>query len=303
MHRTAAMAWVVCVCASCLRLSQAKTLAALVGGMLHVQRVSLANLGRAMLGTAKHQIKQAYRFCANDGIKPIDAMRGVVNKLVRKRKKKPLISFDRTDIRGLQMLMAAAVIKGRAVPIYWASCEGHTYSGHPTRNRPRLSRPTSHADRTPIARAWRKMESPTCQECPMETAVSICEQQCKQHPDQFFAQWPNEILQEKANTVLRMLRASPKPLAGKTEGCAAGIIYFTATDGRIPCGVPGVSNAEFAQALGVPGTVAAKPFVLGATAIDTTVNQTLKVTAQWSVANAGNIARLDVLDVQLVSKS
>lgn len=68
-------------------------------------------------------------------------------------------------------------------------------------------------------------------------------------------------------------------------------------------GATGSFVAAGVQALGVPGTVAAKPFVLGATAIDTTVNQTLKATAQWSVANAGNIARLDVLDVQLVSKS
>lgn len=49
-----------------------------------------------------------------------------------------------------------------------------------------------------------------------------------------------------------MLRASPEPLKGKTEGWAAGIIYFVATDGHVPCGVPGVSNAEFIQAMGVP---------------------------------------------------
>jgi hypothetical protein len=134
MHRTEAIAWVVCVCASYLRLSQAKTLAALVGGMLHVQRVSLANIGRALNGTAKHQIKRVWRFCANDRIETADAMRGVLKKLLKKRKKKLLVSFDWTDIRGLQTLMAAAVIKGRAVPICWASCEGHTYCGHKSRN-------------------------------------------------------------------------------------------------------------------------------------------------------------------------
>lgn len=86
----------------------------------------------------------------------------------------------------------------------------------------------------------------------MEQTSPVFEQECQQHLDRFFAQWPNDILQEKANKVLRMLRASPKPLAGKTEGWAAGIIYFAVTDGHVPCGVPGVSNAEFAGFMGVP---------------------------------------------------
>jgi predicted RecA/RadA family phage recombinase len=68
-------------------------------------------------------------------------------------------------------------------------------------------------------------------------------------------------------------------------------------------GAAGSFVAVGVQALGVPGTVTAKPFILGATALDTTVAQTLKASAQWSVANAGDIARLDVLDVQLMSKS
>ncbi len=68
-------------------------------------------------------------------------------------------------------------------------------------------------------------------------------------------------------------------------------------------GAGGSFVAAGVQALGVPGTVTAKPFILAATAIDTTAAQTIKASAQWSVANAGNIARLDVLDVQLVSKS
>jgi hypothetical protein len=57
MNRTEAMTWVVSVCAG-LRLSQAKTLSVLVAACLGVQRVSLANLGRAMVGTVKHQIKR-----------------------------------------------------------------------------------------------------------------------------------------------------------------------------------------------------------------------------------------------------
>lgn len=78
------------------------------------------------------------------------------------------------------------------------------------------------------------------------------EAQCQRHLDRFFVQWPDKAMQEQANKVLRMLRASPKPLKGKTEGWAAGIIYFVATDGHIPCGVPRVSNAEFSEFMGVP---------------------------------------------------
>lgn len=134
MNRTDAMSWVLSVCANCLRLSQAKTLSHLVAAALQVERVSLAAIGRQMLGTAKHQIKRAYRFCANDRIEASDAMRGVLAKLLKRRKKKLLISFDWTDIKGMQMLMAAAVIKGRAVPLCWASCTGYTYDGHRSRN-------------------------------------------------------------------------------------------------------------------------------------------------------------------------
>jgi hypothetical protein len=134
MHRTEAIAWVVCVCAGCLRLSQVKTLAILVGSALSVQRISLANLGRSMLGTTKHQIKRAWRFCANERIETADAMRGVVKKVLKKRKKPLLIALDWVDIRSFQTLMAAAVLHGRSVPLCWASCQKHVYDGHKSRN-------------------------------------------------------------------------------------------------------------------------------------------------------------------------
>lgn len=86
----------------------------------------------------------------------------------------------------------------------------------------------------------------------MEATTVTFEQECQEHLDRFFARWPNQHLQEKANRALRMLRASIKPLKGKTEGWAAGVIYFAVTDGRIPCGVPEVSNAEFSEFMGVP---------------------------------------------------
>jgi len=118
MYRTDAFSWVCTVCSGCFRLSQVKTLSELVVGCLNVWRVSLANIGRNLLGevSAKHKIKRTWRFVANPRVEVSDAMRGVVAHLVKHRKKKPLlVAFDWTDIRGFGTLMAAAVRKGRAV--------------------------------------------------------------------------------------------------------------------------------------------------------------------------------------------
>jgi hypothetical protein len=134
MHRKDAIAWVLTVCSDCLRLSQAKTLAILVGAAMHVQRISLANIGRAMLGTAKHQIKRCWRFCANQRVETADAMRPIVARLLKKRKKKLLLAVDWVDIKGFQTLMASVVLKGRSIPICWASTTNHVYDGHRSRN-------------------------------------------------------------------------------------------------------------------------------------------------------------------------
>jgi hypothetical protein len=134
MRRSQAIAWVVSVCAGCLRLSQAKTLSILVASALRVERASLANLGRAMVGKAKHQIKRAWRFCANERVETADAMRGALKRLLKKRKKKLVVSLDWTDLKGLQTLVASAAFKGRSVPLCWASCTKHDYDGHRSRN-------------------------------------------------------------------------------------------------------------------------------------------------------------------------
>lgn len=77
MDRKDAIAWVRSVCTDQLRAIQAKTLSVLVGAMLSVRRVSLANVGRSMAGEAlvKHRIKRAYRFIANERVEISDAMR------------------------------------------------------------------------------------------------------------------------------------------------------------------------------------------------------------------------------------
>jgi len=134
MHRKDAIAWVISVCANSLRLSQAKTLAILVASAMRVQRVSLANIGRCCLGSAKHQIKRCWRFCDNERIETTDAMRGILKRLLKKRGKPLLIALDWVDIRGYQTLVASAVLRGRSVPICWASTQGHVYAGHKSRN-------------------------------------------------------------------------------------------------------------------------------------------------------------------------
>ena len=119
MRRDDVIAWVLSVTAS-LRLSQSKTLSVLVAAALGTARVSLAELGRHLTGpaAAKHRIKRAWRFTANERIEVATAMRGVVRRLLKRRRKRPLVvAFDWTEVGGFCTLMAAAVMKGRAVPL------------------------------------------------------------------------------------------------------------------------------------------------------------------------------------------
>ena len=122
MRRLQAITWIMTVCTD-LRLSQTKTLAQLVAATLGVGRISLAAIGRQLTGTtsAKHKIKRTWRFTSNRRVTVSDAMRGVIARLCKRRKKPLIVAVDWTDIRSFQTLMAAAVIKGRAVPLLWAS--------------------------------------------------------------------------------------------------------------------------------------------------------------------------------------
>lgn len=82
---------------------------------------------------------------------------------------------------------------------------------------------------------------------------------------------------------------------------ADGDIGFFQADLTIrTIGASGTFVASGEQGLGVPGTVTAKPFLLGSTAIDTTATKLVSITATWSVADTGNSARLDVLTVELL---
>jgi len=138
MDRRDAIAWMLSACAAAVRYSQAKTLMVLVQAGLHCPRISLANLGRSMGGGiyVKHRIKRAWRFMANERLEPVLAMSAVVQRLLKNwpKAKFLLISFDWTDIRGIQTLVAAANVRGRAIPLAWASCQKHVYDGHRSRN-------------------------------------------------------------------------------------------------------------------------------------------------------------------------
>lgn len=133
MNRTDAMAWVLSLCIGSLRKSQAKTLATLVAAALAAPRLTLAGLGRQAPGhtCVKHRIKRVWRFITNERVEPLDVMKAVINRLVRRHVKKLkgrplLVSLDWTKVRQMHVLMAAVVIKGRAIPLCWGSYRDRT---------------------------------------------------------------------------------------------------------------------------------------------------------------------------------
>ena len=85
----------------------------------------------------------------------------------------------------------------------------------------------------------------------MDVMTPKFEADCRALLDRFFAANPDVTMQKRAHNALRLLRASEKPLRGKAEGWAAGIIYAVGTYDRPPVGVPGLLNSEFEQFMGV----------------------------------------------------
>jgi hypothetical protein len=122
MDRMEATNWVQTVCTD-LRASQAKTLGVLVGATMLAGRISLAEIGGRLLGvTAKHGIKRVDRFVGNQRVEVSDAMAGVIRRLLKRKRRTPLvIGFDWVEVRNFHTLAACAVLKGRAVPLLWAS--------------------------------------------------------------------------------------------------------------------------------------------------------------------------------------
>jgi hypothetical protein len=63
-------------------------------------------------------------------------------------------------------------------------------------------------------------------------------------------------------------------------------------------GASGTLVAASQQSFGTPGTATLSPSLLGSTAIDTTVAETIAVQGTFSVASSGNSARLDTLTIE-----
>src|SRR5262245_41145272 len=122
MNRTLVLSWILSACAA-LRKSQAKTLAALVCAALPTPRATLANIGRALVGSArcKHKIKRAGRFIANPRVTVADAMTGVIARLAKRNGAPLVVALDWVEVRNLHALVAAAVVEGRSVPLLWHS--------------------------------------------------------------------------------------------------------------------------------------------------------------------------------------
>lgn len=114
--------WIACVTSNLLP-TQSRTLAVLVAAAIPTERPNLATIGRRLAGptTAKSAIKRAWRFTDTGRVEVAEARAGVIAKIVRRRKKRLLVSFDWTEVRSFHTLMAAACVGGRAVPLLWAS--------------------------------------------------------------------------------------------------------------------------------------------------------------------------------------
>lgn len=106
--------------------SQAEALAIFVAAALTLARSILTDLAveikrEGYAKTTKGALKRLDRWINNPRVKVGPAMKPVIERWVKKRKKKLMVSFDWVDIRSYKTLVAAANIKGRAVWLLWKS--------------------------------------------------------------------------------------------------------------------------------------------------------------------------------------
>jgi len=79
---------------------------------------------------------------------------------------------------------------------------------------------------------------------------------CRESLERFFSRHADVAMEKRAIKALRLLAGCGKPLTGKPEGWAAGIIYDLANRDRRACGVPGLLNSEVEALFGVSmGTI------------------------------------------------
>jgi hypothetical protein len=106
--------------------NQAEALAIFVASALTLARSILTDLAVEMKRegfsrTTKAALKRLDRWINNPRVKVGCAMKPLMERWVKKRRKKLLVSFDWVDIRSYKTLVAAANIQGRAVWLLWKS--------------------------------------------------------------------------------------------------------------------------------------------------------------------------------------
>ena len=103
-----------------MRLSRAKTLAAIVSAALVMRGVGVLALGRAMSGevAAKHCIKRVWRFLRNGGVET-DSVCAALFHFLRPRTGRTIILADWTDLEPFQQLVFSLPRDGRALPFLW----------------------------------------------------------------------------------------------------------------------------------------------------------------------------------------
>jgi len=122
MHRRRQIARIIGRHFTLLRKSQRTTLCALAVGLSVSRRLGLASIARGMLSatSVRHRIKRVWRFASNEGICLQAATVGMVNWLTWVSKEPLVVALDWTDLpEERRMLMAAATVCGRAVPLAW----------------------------------------------------------------------------------------------------------------------------------------------------------------------------------------
>lgn len=98
----------------------------------------------------------------------------------------------------------------------------------------------------------------------MAVANEDCASACRAHLERFFRAHRDAATQSRVMKALRLLAACEKPLRGKPEGWAAGIIYWVANHDRQACGVPGLLNSEVEALFGVSmGTIRKRAAQIG----------------------------------------
>ena len=130
MNGMEAMLWITSVCLG-LRKSQTKTLADVVAVAIQIGRVSLSELGR-LLAEEREGPPNIPSNGSGDLRPTIESMSampckdrcvGFFKVASTGRTTRLLVTFDWTEVRSFHTLMAAAVIRGRGVPLLWASYE------------------------------------------------------------------------------------------------------------------------------------------------------------------------------------